>query len=316
MRTHDRSLQIVLLSAGGLTAVLLAGLLATLAWSAWPALLHFGAKFFFETGWDPVAEHYGAFSFVAGTIATSMIALTVATPLSVGVALFLTEVAPPKVGRMLGFLVEMLAAVPSVVYGLWGVFVLAPWVRGSLGPGIQGALGWIPFFSGPNFGVGLATASLVLAIMIIPTITAVCREVFSSIPMIYREGALAVGATPWETIRVAVLANAKPGIFGATLLGLGRALGETMAVTMVIGNRPEVPTRFFAPAHSMASVIANEYAEAASDLHLSSLAAVGLALFVVSLAMSLGARLIVRQTRTRLGSLARGARGETRGAKA
>lgn len=301
MRTHDRTLQTVLLSAGGLTGLLLVALVGTLAVAAWPAITTFGPRFFVQTGWDPVSDHYGAIAFVAGTVATSLIAIGLATPLSIGVALFLTEVAPPRLGRTLGFLVEMLAAVPSVVYGLWGVFVLAPWVRQTLGPTVQSVLGWIPFFSGPNYGVGLAAASIVLAIMIIPTITAISREVFSSIPTIYREGALAVGATRWEAIRVAVLANAKPGMLGATLLGLGRALGETMAVTMVIGNRPEVPSHFFAPAHSMASVIANEYAEAVSDLHLSALAAVALALFVVSLGMSLGARLIVQQARRRFG---------------
>jgi phosphate transport system permease protein len=260
---------------------------------ALPAIKSFGTGFLTTQLWNPVSDVFGAGSFIYGTVVSSAIAIVIAFPISVGVALFLNEIAHARVAATLGFLVEMLAAIPSVVYGLWGIFVLAPWLRTSVQPILIERLGFLPIFRGPAYGVSMFTAGVVLAIMIVPTIAAICREVFRAIPLSQREAALALGATRWEAIRVAVLKSSHLGILGAVILGLGRALGETMAVTMVIGNRNEIAASLFAPAQTMASVIANEYAEATSDLHLSALAAVGLILFVVSFLINSIARIMV-----------------------
>lgn len=232
-------------------------------------------------------------AFIWGTLVSSFIALAISVPVSVGAALFLTELSPRFLKEPIGFLVEMLAAIPSVVYGIWGVFVLAPVVRDFLQPPLVKVFGFLPFFQGPPFGIGMLSAGIILAIMITPTITAITREVFRSIPDVLREGALALGATRWEMIKLAVLKTGTSGIIGAIILGLGRALGETMAVTMVIGNKAHISLSVFEPAATMASVIANEYAEANGDLHLSSLAAVGFALFFVSLVVNSFARFII-----------------------
>lgn len=258
-----------------------------------PALQKFGPAFVTGTDWNPVTDNFGALPVIFGTVVSSALALLLATPISVGVALFLTEVAPRRLASALGFLVEMLAAIPSVVYGLWGIFVLAPWLRTAIQPWLGRNFGFLPLFQGPPFGVGMLAAGVVLAIMVTPTISAICREVFRAVPASQREAARALGATPWETIRVSVLRSSTLGISGAVTLGLGRALGETMAVTMVIGNRAEIAASLFAPAQTMASVIANEYTEATSDIHLSALAAVGLSLFGVSLIINTIARLMV-----------------------
>lgn len=258
-----------------------------------PALSHFGLGFLFESNWDPVNEQFGGASFLYGTLVSSLIALLISVPISIGVALFLTELAPKRIANIMGFLVEMLAAIPSVVYGLWGVFVLAPILRTTVEPFLKHNFGFLPLFHGAPYGVGMLAAGIILAIMITPTISAICREVFSAVSNSQREAALALGATRWEMIRLSVLRGVRPGILGAVVLGLGRALGETMAVTMVIGNRADVSTSLFAPAQTMASVIANEYAEATSDLHLSALAAIGLSLFAVSLVINSSARLLI-----------------------
>lgn len=260
---------------------------------ALPTLQKFGLEFFTGTHWDPVAEKFGTLVFVYGTIVSSLLALLISGPVSVGVALFLTELAPRRLAAASGFLVEMLAAIPSVVYGLWGIFVLAPWLRVHVEPWLGRNLGFIPLFQGPPFGVGMLAAGIIIAIMITPTVTAVCREVFLAIPRSQREAARGLGATRWEMIRISVLESSHLGILGGVTLGLGRAMGETMAVTMVIGNRNEIAVSLFAPGQTMASVIANEYTEATGDLHLSALAAVGLALFIVSLAINSLARGLV-----------------------
>jgi len=224
---------------------------------------------------------------------SSILAMLMAVPVSVGVALFLNELAPRWLGKVAGFLVEMLAAIPSVVYGLWGIFVLAPIIRTTVQPWLQAHFGFVPFFQGPAYGVGMMTAGIILGIMVTPTISSLAREVFRAIPRSQREAALALGATRWETMVIAVLRSSKPGIFGASLLGLGRAVGETMAVTMVIGNRSEISASLFAPSQTMASVLANEYAEASSSLHLSALIEVGLVLFAVTFVMNGFARLMI-----------------------
>lgn len=239
-------------------------------------------SFVFETRWDPVQDVYGALPVVFGTLVSSFLALVLAFPLSISVALFLVEIAPPTIKKIIGFLIEMLAAIPSVVFGLWGIFVLVPYLRQNIQPFFIQHFGFLPLFEGPAFGVGMFAASLILAIMILPTISSLAKEVFQAIPIHQREAALALGATRWEMIKLAVLGSSRGGLFVAMILGLGRALGETMAVTMVIGNRSHITASLFAPAQTMASVIANEYAEATSDIHLSALALVGLTLFAVT----------------------------------
>lgn len=268
--------------------------LVYLLWSlAAPAFSKFGLAFFTDSTWNPVTEKFGTMAFIYGTVVSSLLALLIATPVSIAVALFLNEIAPRKVGAVLGFMVEMLAAIPSVVFGIWGLFVLAPWMRVDVQPLLKSTLGWLPFFQGPAYGVGMLTAGVILAIMITPTISAICREVFRTIPSEVREGALALGATKWEMLTLAILKSSRSGIFGATVLGLGRAFGETMAVTMVIGNRPQISASLFSPAQTMASIIANEYAEASSEIHHAALAAVGLSLFLVSLLINGSARFLV-----------------------
>lgn len=276
--------------AVGLLILFIAGFLF---YSSLPSIQAFGHKFIFSTDWNPVAESYGALPVIYGTLVSSFVALLFATPVSVGIALFLNELAPAWLSRIVGFLVEMLAAIPSVVYGLWGIFVLAPWLRSSFEPWVIEHLGFIPFFAGPAYGVGMFAAGIILSIMILPTISSLSLEVFRAIPRGQREAALALGGTRWEMMKMAVLQSSKAGVMAAVVLGLGRALGETMAVTMVIGNRAEILLSLFAPAQTMASVIANEYAEATSDLHLAALAEVGLLLFGVTFIINSVARVVI-----------------------
>jgi len=253
----------------------------------------FGLKFFFRQAWDPVNGDFGALPFIYGTLVSSFLALLLAVPLSVGVATFTTELCPRKLRSLLSYMVELLAAIPSVIYGLWGIFVLVPILRLYVEPFLAKYFGWTGLFGGPQFGLGMLGAGVILAIMIIPVITSITREVMSAVPTAQREGVLAIGATRWEMIRVGVLRNARTGIMGAIILGLGRALGETMAVTMLIGNRPEIAKSLFAPGYTLASVIANEFSEAADDLYLSALVEIGLALFVITLLVNIVAQLMV-----------------------
>jgi phosphate transport system permease protein len=294
----DRIFAGSLLSLSVGVAVLLVLIASFIGRTAIPAFQKFGFKFLTTSQWDPVQDVYGALPVVFGTVVSSIIGVLIAAPLSVGIALFLNEIAPRRIATAVGFLVQMLAAIPSVVYGLWGVFVLAPWMRTVVEPVLSKTLGFLPLFQGPPYGIGMLTAGIILAIMITPTISSISREVFSAIPQAQREAALALGATRWEMMRIAVLNSSKTGVIGAIILGLGRALGETMAVTMVIGNRAEISASLFAPSQTMASVLANEYAEATSDIHLSALAAVGFSLFLVTLVLNSLARLLVwRMTR-------------------
>lgn len=268
-------------------------ILSTLIDQSKLSLHQFGWKFFARSEWDPVAQDFGAFPFIYGTLATSLLALLMAVPLALGVAIFLTELCPRKLRAPISFVTELLAAIPSVVYGLWAVFVLVPIMREQLGPFLTKYFGWTGLFGGFNFGVGLLTASIILAIMILPIISSITRDIMLAVPISQREGVLALGATRWEMIRMGVLRNARIGIVGAIILGLGRALGETMAVTMVIGNHPEVPKSLFAPGYTLASVIANEFAEATGDLYLSALVEIGLALFLVTIVVNAIARGLV-----------------------
>jgi phosphate transport system permease protein len=252
----------------------------------------FGFAFLTGRSWNPVTGQFGALPFIYGTIVSSLIALLIAVPLSLGVAVFLVEQAPRALARPIAFLVELLAAIPSVVYGLWGIFVLAPFLRVHVEPLLARWLGWLPLFTGPITGIGLFTGGIILAIMITPIISAVVRDVLAAVPVSQREAALALGATKWETTRV-VLANAASGIAGAIILGLGRAIGETMAVTMVIGNRPQISASLFEPSYTIASVIANEFTEATDNLYLSALIEIGLILFLLTFIVNGAAKLLV-----------------------
>jgi phosphate transport system permease protein len=253
----------------------------------------FGFKFFAGSDWDPVSERFGALPFIYGTLVSSLLALIIAVPLSVGVAVFTTEMCPAALRGSLSFFVELLAAIPSVIYGLWAMFVLVPLLSGYVQPFLTKTLGWTGLFEGPPYGIGMLAAGIILAIMIIPIISSITREVLMVVPQHQREGVLALGATRWEMIRVGVLRNARAGIVGGIILGLGRALGETMAVTMVIGNRPEIAKSLFAPGYTMASVLANEFSEATGDVYLSALVEISLALFLVTIIVNALAQLLV-----------------------
>jgi phosphate transport system permease protein len=257
------------------------------------SLHEFGFHFFVHSAWDPVSGDFGALPFIFGTLATSLLALAIAVPMAMGVAIFLTELCPPRLRAPISFVTELLAAIPSVVYGLWAVFVLVPLMRDSLGPILVKYLGWTGFFGGFNFGEGLLTASIILAIMILPIISSITRDIMLAVPTSQREAVLALGATRWEMIRTGVLRNARIGIVGAIILGLGRALGETMAVTMVIGNNPQIAKSLFAPGYTLASVLANEFSEATGNMYLSALIEIGLALFLVTIVVNAIARALV-----------------------
>ena len=279
---------------GGALLVVAGLILLELGRVAAPAWEHIGlGKFLLSSDWDPVQEKFGALPFIYGTLVTSGLALLIALPVSVGLALFLSEMGPRALRAPVAYSIEVLAAIPSVIYGLWGLFVMVPWLRDSVEPFLQRTLGFLPFFKGPPIGLGYLAAGVILALMILPTIASVTIEVLKTVPPALKEGALALGATRWESIRISVLPYARPGIIGASLLGLGRALGETMAVTMVIGNSPEIHASLFAPGYSLPAVIANEFAEATGDVHIGALAALGLVLFGITLVLNGMARLLV-----------------------
>jgi len=257
-----------------------------------PSIRKFGWSFLFNSTWDPVQEIYGALPIIFGTIVSSILALLIALPLSIGVAVFLAEVAPPWLEKPMSFLVELLAGIPSVIYGLWGIFVLVPWLRNDVEPWLSDKFGFLPFFQGAPYGFGMLAAVLILTIMVLPIISSISRDVLKSVPRSQREAALALGATKWQATLI-VLKDAKSGILGATMLGLGRAIGETMAVTMVIGNRSFISASLFDPAYTMASVIANEFNEATTELYTSSLIELALVLFVITIIINALARLLV-----------------------
>ena len=294
-------LLVALLMVGIVVAMVIA-----LASDSMLALKQFGFRFLTSQRWDPIKGEFGALPFVYGTLMSSLIALLISVPFSLGIAIFLVEQAPRYIARPVGFLVELLAAIPSVVYGLWGIFVLAPFLRQYVEPALAKALGWLPLFRGTITGIGLLTGGIILAIMVTPIISAVVRDVLAAVPGSQREAALALGATKWEMIRV-VLVNGAPGIAGAVILGLGRALGETMAVTMVIGNRPEISASLFEPSYTIASAIANEFTEATGDLYLSALVELGLILFLVTFIVNGIARLLVWNVTRRTGGVGRAA---------
>src|SRR5574341_1522320 len=276
-----------------LLPLLLLAVVGELLVSAWPSIARFGPGFLWTSTWDPVAEVYGAAPMIFGTVASSLIALLLAVPLALGVAIFLTEFAPKWMRQPVAFTVELLAAIPSVVYGLWGIFVLIPFLRAQVVPPLKATLGWTPFFEGVFYGNSMLAGGIILAIMIVPYIAAVSREVLLAGTASQREAALGLGATRWEAVWSAVLPYGRAGIIGAVMLGLGRALGETMAVTMLIGNRHDISLSVLQPGYTMAAAIANEFTEATTSLYSAALFEVGLVLFVLTVIVNALARLLV-----------------------
>ena len=297
----DRIFRAVLFIAAGLILIIVAAMIAMMFSYSMPTIREFGFGFLAGRVWNPAMGSYGALPFIYGTIVSSVLALVISVPISIGIAVFLTEQAPTRLSRPIAFLVELLAAIPSVVYGLWGIFVLAPFIREYLGAFLQNYLGFIPLFQGRLTGIGMLTGGIILAIMITPIITAVVRDVLEAVPTTQREAALALGATKWETTQI-VLANAASGIAGAVVLGLGRAIGETMAVTMVIGNTPQISSSLFEPAYTIASVLASNFGDATGEMYLSALIEIGLILFLVTFVVNGIAKLMVIGVTNRMGT--------------
>jgi phosphate transport system permease protein len=288
--------KITLLFAASVLLALL-GIIVSLAIGAAPAFKEFGAAFITTVEWDPIEDRYGALIAIWGTVATSLIALLIAFPISFGIALFLTEICPGWLRRPMGTAVELLAGVPSIIYGMWGLFVFAPLFADYVQPLLQNTLGQLPvvgqLFQGPMMGMGILTAGLILAVMIIPFISSVMRDVFEIVPAVLKESAYGLGCTKWEVVRKVVLPYTRNGVVGGVMLGLGRALGETMAVTFVIGNAHELSTSLFMPGNSISSTLANEFAEATPGLHVSSLFALGLILFAITFIVLAAAKLML-----------------------
>jgi phosphate transport system permease protein len=287
----DKLFRLVTAIVAASVLLVVVGIAATLIQGSWLSLRQFGFSFWRTSTWDPVAGQFGALPFIWGTLYSSLLALLLSTPVALGIAVFLAELSPRLLRQPLIFLTELLAAIPSIVYGLWGIFVLVPVVR-SLEVATPEWLRLVPLFSGPPLGVGMLAAALILAVMITPFSAAVAREILRAVPTSQREAAYALGATRWEAIRLA-LYYGRSGIIGAVMLGLGRALGETMAVTMVIGNNPQVSASLFAPQYTMAAVIANEFTEAADDLYLHALVEIGLVLFLITIVVNALSRLLL-----------------------
>ncbi len=310
-RTRHRGSSVgdrVILGVFGLAAwmvlLVVAALFVTLCIAAWPAIKTVGWQAVHTVEWDPNNGRFGVMSFVFGTLVTSAIALVLAAPIGLGAALLLAEIAPRRVASPLAMLIELLAAVPSIVYGIWGLFILVPVMRTYIEPALSKSLGFVPLFHGYFYGVGFLTAGVLLAIMVLPTVTAIARDIFEAVPREQREAMLALGATKWEMLTRAVIPYARSGIIGALVLALGRALGEAMAVVMVIGNKPAITASLFSPGYSMAAVLANEFTEATGQQYLAVLIGIGSLLFVLSMLVNIIARVLVWSVAGRL----RGAR--------
>ncbi len=297
-RFGDRAFEWLTLAMASMVVVLV----ILIGWELWHgsslAIKKFGVHFLVTSTWDPVAEQFGALPFIYGTLVSSLIALLIAVPLGIATAAYLTELAPLWIRQPLISLIEMLAAIPSVILGLWGIFVMVPWLRDYPFPFLERYFGWIPLFTGPIYGPCMFAGGIIIAVMILPIITSISREILRSVPDLQREAAYALGATRWEATRIAVLSYAKKGLFGAVILGLGRALGETMAVTMVIGNTPQIAASLFKPGYTLASVIANEFTEATTDMYLEALFEIGLVLFGITILVNLLAQLLLRTITT------------------
>jgi phosphate transport system permease protein len=288
----DKVFRSILIIAAASILLIVAAMIFMMVSNSMPTIKQFGLGFLTGRDWKPAESIFGALPFIYGTIVSSLIALVISVPISLGIAIFLTEQAPKRIATPISFMVELLAAIPSVVYGLWGIFVLAPFIRDYLGVFLEKYLGWLPLFQGRLTGIGMLTGGIILALMTTPIITAVVRDILEVVPQQQREAALALGATKWETTLI-VLGNAASGIAGAVVLGLGRALGETMAVTMVIGNSPQITASLFEPAYTIASVLAANFAEATDKLYLSALIEMGLVLFLVTFVVNAFAKLLI-----------------------
>ena len=299
LRTGDPAAHILTLLFAASLFLITALLVIELYRNSAESQARFGWNFLFTSTWDPVAGSFGALPFIYGTLTTSAVALLISAPVGLGAAIFLAEMAPPRISDALTFVIELLAAVPSVIYGLLGIFILVPVLRDPVQPFLKNTLGFLPLFQGPSFGVGVLAAGLILAVMIVPFIISISREALLAVPREQREAALALGATRWESTFQVVVPFARLGIIGSIFLALARALGETMAVTMVIGNTPQVRASLFAPGYSIASVIANEFTEATTNLHVSALIELGLVLFLVTFIINGLARLLVMTTTRR-----------------
>jgi phosphate transport system permease protein len=293
-KTQDAILFYTLRAIALLVIGLLLFIMFVLTKAAWPAMTKMGFKFIIGTQWNPVEDQFGALPFIFGTLITSLIALLIATPVSILVALFISEYLPKNFSRIVALMVEMVAAIPSIVFGLWGIFFVSPLMKESIAPFLKNHFAFLGIFEGPSFGIGILTASLVLAVMIIPTISSICRSIFEIIPKHQKEASYALGSTKFEMIKLAVVSPSLSGISSAVVLGLGRALGETMAVTMLIGNSPIISKSLFSPAATMASVMANEYTDANTSLHVSSLCYLALLLFFITFISNLFAKTIVK----------------------
>lgn len=291
-RAGDRRFRRALLAVAGVVIILSVAIFLKLLHNSQLAWSNFGWKFIFSSTWDPVQEVFGALPFIYGTLVSSTIALLVAVPLGLGSALFLAEMAPRKLSNVLTFLIELLAAIPSVILGLMGIFILVPTVR-AVEPFLIKYFSFLPIFKGSPYGVGLLSAGLILSIMILPYITSISRDVILTVPRSLKEGALGLGATHWETVRLVIFPFARSAIFGSIFLALGRALGETMAVTMVIGNTPKISWSFLDPSYTMSAVLANEFAEATSDIYVHSLIAIAFILFCITIVVNGLARLMI-----------------------
>ncbi len=269
------------------------GIFLQLTVTAWPSIVRYGAGFLGGTTWDPVFHVYGALPFIFGTVVSAFVALLIAIPIGLGTAIYLAEYAPWWIRRVVSVFVDLLAAIPSVIYGLWAIFVLVPIMRTTVQPFLQKYFGFLPLFQGPNYGIGMLSASVVLAIMIVPFIVSVSREVIMAVPQVYKEAAYAMGSTRWEAVSSIILSYGKSGIIGAIILALGRAMGETMAVTMIIGNNVTISSSLFSPGYTLASVIANEFAEATDAIYLAALIEIGLVLLLVSVIVNVVARMLI-----------------------
>lgn len=280
---------------------LLVGIGVQLFSNSWPTLQKFGLSFLTSQAWNPVTADFGALSSIFGTIVSTLIAMCIAVPLSVVIALFLVELAPPVIAKPVGYAIELLAAVPSIIYGMWGLFVFAPFMADHIQPSVQNVLGWCPLFQGPPMGIGMLSAGIILALMVLPFITAVMRDVFQMVPKVVKEASFGMGSTTWEVTRAVTVRYGFSGLLGACFLGLGRAVGETMAVTFVIGNNHGVSSSLYAPGNSIASTLANEFTEASEPLYLSALIELGLVLFVMTFIIQIGAQLWVSRIARKAG---------------
>ena len=305
LRLGDAAFRQVTRAAAIAVLVILGGIIVSLVYGAWPALRAFGVGFLFEQSWNPVTEKFGAIAPIYGTVVTSLIAMLIAVPVGLFIALFLTELCPIWLRRPIGIAIELLAGIPSIIYGIWGLFVFAPFLQQYVQPFLIAAFGNVPLlstlFEGPPYGIGIMTAGLILAIMVLPFITSISRDVFEAVPPVLKEAAYGLGCTTWEVARYVVLPYTRVGVIGGVMLGLGRALGETMAVTFVIGNAHRISGSILAPGTTISATIANEFTEAVGDLYTAALIELGLILFLITFIVLSCARLMLMRLNARIG---------------